>query len=566
MPVFKQLFPELIKNNKKNKMKILTATLLFFASFLLFISCQKELHFDTDGNSIGTLKANAGGDCLPSNVNGIYKADSSLSASNYIDVQINITTPGAYNIYSDTLNGYSFKKAGTIGATGLQTIRLYGTGKPIIGGVDIFTITYGTSSCKIAVNVAGTGTTSAVFALSGAPDTCTNFIVTGNYIAGQAVTPGEFLTLTVNVTAVGTYSLSSSNNNGLGFSGSGLFTNTGLQNVTLNAVGTPVSAGDKYFNILHAVGCTFKVIVTAANTNAVFTYAGAGGNCTGAVIAGIYTAGTALTVANTASLSVNVTQIGNYNITLPSVNGITFKAVGSFNNTGANTIVFTATGIPTTAGNSSFSAGCTFVVTVVAGSTNPPANEEYMPMTTNTNFKLEFVGGAPEDTSYVKVLANNITLGGNSYRIFQEAYDNAIQDSLFYRNNAGKYYQYHVNSFGLDNDFNKDGLLLDSNLAVNAVWMVDLGNNAAGGTPVAIKYEGKILEKNATATVGGVVYTKIIKVQITYKASISGAPYQDAIQNVIWFAKGKGIIYQKFNDVPPTTTEEVITKNIYIAP
>ncbi len=547
-------------------MKKFSATLLFLAGVFIFISCQKEFISESDGNSIGTLKANAGGDCLPSNVNGIYKADSALTTQNYIDVQINITTPGAYNIYSDSVNGFSFKKTGIINATGLQTIRLYGTGKPVVAGVTVFTVTYGTSSCKINVNVVGTGTGVAAFTLSGAPDTCTNFIVTGNYYVGQAVTPGEFLTLTVNVTTVGTYSLSSNNNEGLSFSGTGSFANTGLQNVTLNAVGTPASEGNKYFNILYSVGCPFKVMVRAASANAIFTYAGAGGNCTGAVIAGTYTAGTALTAANTASLNVMVTQAGSYDITLPAVNGITFRAIGAFNSTGANSIIFTASGTPAAAGNSSFSAGCNFVVTVVGGTTNPPVNNEYLPMTTNTNFKLEFVGGNPEDTSFIKVLTNNITFSGNSYRIFQEAYDNAVQDSLFYRSNAGKYYQYHVNSFGLDNDFNKDGLILDSSLAVNAVWTVDLGNNAVGGTPVAIKYEGKILEKNASATVAGVAYTKIIKVQITYKISVAGAPAQDALQNVIWFAKGKGIIYQKFSDVPPTTTEEVITKNIYVAP
>lgn len=548
-------------------MKKNTGILSLLTCLFIFVSCQKEFQLDTDGNSMGTLKANAAGDCLPANVNGIYKADSVLTALNYMDVQINITAPGAYNIYSDSVNGYSFKKAGTIAATGLQTIRLYATGKPIASGIDVFTINYGTSSCKINVNVAGTGTTNAVFILSGAPDTCTNFIVTGNYIAGQAVTPAEFLTLTVNVTTVGTYNLSSSNNDGLSFAGSGFFTNTGLQNVTLNAIGTPVGSGEKFYTILHSVGCPFKVYVLAANASAVFTYTAAGGNCTGATIGGTYTVGMALTATNTATLNVNVTQVGNYNVSLPTVNGVTFSATGNFNTLGAQTIIFTGSGTPTTVGNANFNAGCTFVVPVVSGTTNPPANDEYLPMTTNTNFNLELVGGNPEDTSYIKVLDNNINFGANSYRIFQEAYDNAIQDSLFYRKNAGKYYQYHVNSFGLDNEFNKDGMLLDSTLAVNAVWTVDLGNNTAGGTtPVVVKYEGKILETNATAAVGGITYTKIIKVQITYKASISGAPYQDALQNVIWFAKGKGIIYQKFNDVPPTTTEEVITKNIYVAP
>ena len=545
-------------------MKQLSVPLLFLITLFIFISCQKQLEFDSDGNSIGTIKANAGGDCLPSHVNGIYKADTTLIADNYIDVQINIANPGAYNIYTDSVNGYSFKKAGTIGATGLQTIRLYGTGKPTVSGLDIFTITYGTSTCKININVVGTGIGVAAFTLSGAPDTCTNFIVTGNYFAGQAVTPAEFLTLTVNVTSTGTYNLSSSNNDGLSFSGSGSFSNTGLQNVTLNAIGTPVSTGVKYLNILYAVGCPFNVFVTSAS--AVFTFGNSAGNCTGAVVAGIYKSNIGLTSANTVTLNVNVTQIGGYSIGTNNVNGIYFTGSGSFNTTGANTIILYGHGTPVTAGDSTFAIGCNFVISFGSGPVTPPMQEEYLPMTTNTSFRLEVVGGNAGDTTNVKVLANDITLSANSYRIFQTTEGTGDLDSFYYRKNNGKYFMYHDDSYGLDNPINKDGQILDSSLAVNAVWNVDLGNNAYNGIPGSLKYEGKILEKNASATIASVAYTKIIKVQLTFKVVITGFPAQDILKQTIWFAKGKGVIYQKVDTVPPGTAEEIITKNIYVAP
>lgn len=548
-------------------MKKIYAALLIGIGCFIFYSCQKELDYPTDGVSVGTLKANGTGDCLPSNVNGIYKENVSLTDTNYIDVQINISSPGTYHITSDTLNGYSFAKAGTIGVTGLQTIRLYGSGKPVVAGLNQFTISYGNSSCKINVTVIGASTGAAVFTLSGAPDTCANFIVNGNFLVGQAATAAELLTVTVDVTTIGTYTLTTSVADNVSFSGTGVFTTTGLQNVTLNASGTPTTAGDKFVNVLGAVSCPIKFVVTAASSQAVFTYNGAGGACTGAVINGNYVAGTALSASHTATLQVNVTQAGSYNISLPAVNGITFTASGNFAGAGPASIVFTGSGTPAAAGTFNFAAACTFSVTVTSGPVNPPANEEYLPMTTNTNFKFELVGGNPEDTSHLLVLPNNITYSGNSYRIFQGSADGAIEDSTFYRKNAGKYYQYHVNSFGLDHPFNKDGMVLDSNLAVNAVWTVDLGTNTVNGTtPVAIKYEGKILEKNAAATVGGVAYTKIIKVLLTYKGSAMGMPFQDVLQHELWFAKGKGIIYQKINDVPPTSTDEIITKNIYVAP
>lgn len=99
------------------------------------------------------------------------------------------------------------------------------------------------------------------------------------------------------------------------------------------------------------------------------TYSFSGGNnaCTGAVVSGGYIAGTAVSSTNTAVLNVVVDSIGVYSIATERVNGILFSATGRFTATGPQTIILTAFGTPSAAGNFSFTAGssgCSFTVAV----------------------------------------------------------------------------------------------------------------------------------------------------------------------------------------------------------
>lgn len=133
-------------------MKLLKSLIVLVCLSYAIVSCQKELNFDLKEPSSGTLKSN-NGDCLPSAVKGTYRMDSVLNNSHYIEVTLDIGTPGTYTIKSDTVNGYSFIGSGTIEHLGVNTIKLQGSGTPLITGTDIFTIQYGNSSCQITVNV-----------------------------------------------------------------------------------------------------------------------------------------------------------------------------------------------------------------------------------------------------------------------------------------------------------------------------------------------------------------------------------------------------------------------------
>ncbi|MGB4844249.1 MAG: hypothetical protein WBP16_07280, partial [Ferruginibacter sp.] len=173
-------------------------------SFLLLPSCNKLEDTNPDGVSVGNLKKSTNGSCLPMVVRGIYKVDSILTDDNYVDIEVDVSVGGNFDITTDSINGVVFKKKGTIGE-GPGAIRLYASGKPVIAGVSTFTIRYGLSSCTFDVNVYDQGLGTALYTLGGSPGNCSISSINGNYIVGQPMTASNTAELTVNVNTVGTY-------------------------------------------------------------------------------------------------------------------------------------------------------------------------------------------------------------------------------------------------------------------------------------------------------------------------------------------------------------------------
>ena len=85
-------------------MKIYKPLLGFFLLFLLIISCQKEKSFEKGNvpDSHGSLQSGTTGDCLGNVVTGIYKKDTVLNSTNYVDVKIDVTVAGSYAVSSDS--------------------------------------------------------------------------------------------------------------------------------------------------------------------------------------------------------------------------------------------------------------------------------------------------------------------------------------------------------------------------------------------------------------------------------------------------------------------------------
>ncbi len=311
-------------------MKIIRSLFLVFTAGIILLACQKEIKFDDNGISAGTLVKDASGACLPVTVNGVYKVDTALTADNFVDVKINATIPGTFDIKSDTVNGYSFRKAGSV-VFGANTIRLYASGKANIAGLNIFTIKYGTSVCTFSVTAAGSSAGTAVYTLGGAPGNCTGASAGGTFTAGTALTPSNTITIQVNVTQLGTYGIGATTGNGFVFSGSGFFTTLGLQNVVLTGLGTPTFAGATTASITNlAATCKFLITVQA----------GTGGGGTGLGYYFQFNDGTNLIAADTAT--VVALAIPNSGAVALSVNAFSITGDTSFS------IGVTTTGNPAT--------------------------------------------------------------------------------------------------------------------------------------------------------------------------------------------------------------------------
>lgn len=217
----------------------------------------------------------------------------------------------------------------------------------------------------------------AVYTLEGASGNCTGPLINGTYEAGIALQPSNTIQLRVNVTTIGTYTLSTNLIDGVQFSTSGNFTVTGLQTITLTGSGTPLAAGIFPYTPSVGLGCTFFITVTTASPEiARFTLEGAPGTCSNFKVTGTYTSGVALTIANTVEVMVNVTSIGSYSINTDTIEGISFSQSGKFTMTGIQKVILKGSGTPSNTNNLTFTpnAGtstCMFSLTVLTP--GPPA-------------------------------------------------------------------------------------------------------------------------------------------------------------------------------------------------
>jgi len=210
------------------------------------------------GTSVFTL-AGAPSNCTPGTTQGTYTAGVPTDSTNTATIQVNVTTVGTYSIVTSTVDGITFSASGTFSATGTQTIRLKADGTPTGGSSGSFTIpvTARSSSCTITLTVGGGGP--ATFSLVATPGACTSASVQGSYMVSTPLTASNKVILQVNVTGIGSYSITTTAVNGITFTGSGSFTATGAQTVVLTGSGTPTATG------------LVTIPVTAGSSNCSFT-------------------------------------------------------------------------------------------------------------------------------------------------------------------------------------------------------------------------------------------------------------------------------------------------------
>ena len=207
---------------------------------------------------------------------------------------------------------------------------------------------------------------------------CQPMTLRGIYFVDSTVTDSNYVIIRVNITAPGTYTISTDIQNGYSFKDSGYFAVPGLINVKLKAKGKPILPITSDFTVSFGTSfCIFSVpaISGGGPSAAVYTLSGTPTNCTNAVVQGTYLKGTALNATNTVSIQVNVTKTGPYVISTPQSNGITFLANGTFNATGIQSVTLRGSGTPVNAGATAVpintgTSSCSFTVNVGGGSIN----------------------------------------------------------------------------------------------------------------------------------------------------------------------------------------------------
>ncbi|MFT3909850.1 MAG: hypothetical protein QM737_10525 [Ferruginibacter sp.] len=109
----------------------------------------------------------------------------------------------------------------------------------------------------------GTQSGSAEFTMDGEPLPCTTPLISGDYVVDSVLTNANTVTINVNVTTIGDYTISTGLINGIQFVGTGVFSATGPQTITLFGTGIPAAViTSTYTPGLH--GCSFQITPVTA--------------------------------------------------------------------------------------------------------------------------------------------------------------------------------------------------------------------------------------------------------------------------------------------------------------
>lgn len=318
---------------------------------LLLVACVKEYSYEGGPNAMYTLIGSPGA-CEQQILKGNYYAGVKTDTSNSVQVSVNVTLAGKYNIYTDAVDGITFSASGNFADTGKYIVTLNCSGTP--DSIGSFSVKIpGNNGCYFILLVKEQAPSS--YTLSGYPNDCESPNIEGSYIAGQNFKGSNTVTVNVNVISPGNYTIQTDTIDGMNFSASGYFSTTGNQSVTLTGTGTPNSPGLVFFRVTaDSSQCSFSIPVQNADPLAVYVLESAIAQylqCTPHVVQGSYISGTSLINTNTVTIGVYVATVGNYTISTGKINGMVFSYSATFTNTGEQNVVLYGTGTPSSTGD-----------------------------------------------------------------------------------------------------------------------------------------------------------------------------------------------------------------------
>lgn len=284
--------------------------------------------------------------------NGVFKQGETLTLANYLTIPVTVTQPGTYTVSATTTNGYYFNTSGTFPNAGAYVLNLPGVGTPNTG--------YDTGNTGDAVTISLNGKDAAcvpnIFVEKANVDfsiSCAGINAEGSYFIGIPLTASNKLTVSVNVTNTGFWSMKTNTVNGYSFSATGTFTTTGNQTVELLGTGTPTASGVNNFNL----SSNATTVAGASCSGIPVTVASVGYtvNCANAVQNGTYMQDVTLVAGNTITLPINVTATGQTTITSTSANGISFTSgLINLSTLGEQTVTLLGSGKPVSGGITDF--------------------------------------------------------------------------------------------------------------------------------------------------------------------------------------------------------------------
>ncbi len=168
---------------------------------------------------------------------------------------------------------------------------------------------------------------------------CTGITPYGVYIKRLPLDMSYYISVEINVTTAGSYTISSDTLNGYYFYKQAFFFNTGLQHTNVPGFGNPVDAQRDEFTLTYGNNeCPFNVDVI--------------GDASGELICSVNLVGTYFNPAaldgstNYIEIDLNFLSSGNWSVTTDELNGYSFSGAGSVVTSGNHRITIVASGLP----------------------------------------------------------------------------------------------------------------------------------------------------------------------------------------------------------------------------